>query len=686
MTAASVVQPTIAQNWYRVNVNRESDCDYEWSFPYAVDQFSYFDFSSKDGEIRAHRVDEEEGITTYVPFSVDYIDSITFVNDLAEEEQTHNKYQVYTLNITTNGSVGVTSKEDYVDCYISLDGKDGYNSYSGSGRIRGRGNSTWAWYDKKPYRIKLDKKNKMLGVGKSKDWVLLANYRDVTDLMNAFMFETARWMGMAYVNHTRFVELFLDGDYKGVYLLTEQVEQGKNRVEVADNGGILLAMDYDDGPNGDTRSDASFASSVFEMPMCVKYPKDATSNQVDSIKGLLATLETAIENADYEALDEIMDMKSFMTMAMLQEYAENVEVCAPRSVYMYKDAGGKWFMGPFWDWDAGFDFDWSDMTTGHTYFQNYKELVLGTDPANRVGMYGATPRFFTDMFKSETYTRAYQDLWNSVKDSIFTRNWAEMEKYVAELNKGAYDRDINRWPLTNSWGEKFRVSEEISKMKTWLQNRTAYLDKVINAYSKNGTSEYTVSGNVMTINVELEYEAGYTQSVGVVVDQAKIAEMLGVSESALTSSAVKCVPLNADGSVGRNTAGKTYGAWFGKTGNTVDWGEGHVYLESDAMFNFSCGCHPWNCRYGDTHTVRMQYSMNVNGTTKTVIVKVNFGINTDPKDDGIEVSCNYRQSDANDFIGIDEIKSDKSEIRVDDEIATRAYSLSDTEIIRENKI
>ena len=646
LTAVSAAQPTVAQEWYRINVHDESNSksNFGWSFPYEASQFSHFDFSSDGSEMRGHRIDEEEGVVTYVPFSVGSIDSVMIVNELSEDEQTHNKYQVYTLNVTTNGSVGVNSKEDYVNCFVSLDGKDGYNCYSGSARIRGRGNSTWAWYEKKPYRLKLDKKNKMLGVAKSKDWVLLANYRDVTDLMNTFMFETAAWMGMSCVNHTRYVELFLDGDYKGLYQMTEQVEQGKNRVNVADNGGILLAIDYDDGPDGDTRTDASFFSPVFSMPMCVKYPKDATSAQVDSIKNLLEDLETAIEDADYDALDKLMDMRSFMTMAMLQEYAENVEICAPRSVYMYKDVNGKWFMGPFLDWDAGFDFDWGDMMTGHTYFGDYRELVLGTDPANRIGMYGATPRFFTDMFKSATYTQAYKDLWNSVKDSIFTRNWAEMEKYIAELNKGAYSRDIARWPLYSTYGfgqREYSVSEEISKMKTWLQKRTSYLDKIINAYpnpdetvvDKFGVISTSVDGNVMTINAMMDYRLGYSQNFSIIIDESVISEMLGVSKDRLKSSSVSCQPLNADGSVGNNTAAKTYGAWFGDTGNTASWGWGHVYLESDSMFRLNCGCHPDNCDEDDTHTVRMQYSMEVDGSVKTAIVKCNFGINTDPVDD-----------------------------------------------------
>lgn len=646
-----IALPVCAQDWYKVNVHFESGYNFEWSFPYSVDQFSHFDFSTDGSRVRAHRIDEDETDTeSFVPFSVSSVDSITFADELAEEEQTHNKYQVYTLNITTNGSVGVNSKEEYVNCYISLDGKDGYNCYSGPGRIRGRGNSTWSWYDKKPYRIKLDSKHKILGLAKNKDWVLLANYRDVTDLMNTFMFETARWMGMSYVNHTRYVELFLDGDYKGLYQLTEQVEQGKSRVNVADNGGLLLAIDYDDGPSGDTKSDASFYSPVYSMPMCVKYPKNVTTAQKDSISSLLKTLETAIKNHDYAALDQVMDMKSFMTMAMLQEYSENVELCAPRSVFMYKDVDGKWFMGPFWDWDAGFDFDWSDMTTGHTYFGDYTELILGSDPANRIGQYGNTPRFFTDMFKSSEYTQAYKDLWNSVKDSIFTRNWAEMEKYIAELNKGAYSRDIKRWPLTSSsgWGRRktFVVSEEISKMKTWLQNRTSYLTKIINAYKSTdgndddddtyGVIDTKVENGQVVVNVKVKLSYGYNQDDKIEITPAMLGEALGLSESDISRASVTLISLDSDGEEGWSTANGTWGAWFDEDGDVCSWGdESHVFIEpsntsTSDVYSWNYGCKNDVCQSGDKHTVYFKYTVSLNYQALEIKVRVNMGIDTNP--------------------------------------------------------
>lgn len=654
MTMAMVC-PCVAQNWYRINTHSDAQYDYNWSFPYELNQFTYSDFSSDRSQFRMHVEGADDESSLYVPYAVSMIDSVTFVDETPENQQTHNKYQVYTLSVTTNGSVGVQSREDYVGCYVSLDGKDGYNLYSGSGRIRGRGNSTWTIYPKKPYRIKLDAKHKMLGLDKAKSWVLLANYRDLTKMMNAYVFEVARWMGMPYVNHTRFVELFVDGEYMGLYQLTEQVQQGKNRVEVSDNAGILLAMDKDDGPELSPNATDNFWSDVYGMPMCVKYPEDLAHEQVDSIKDVLAELETAIKRADYETLDSLMDMKSFMTMAMIQELVENVEICAPRSIFMYKDGDGKWAMGPFWDWDAGFDFDWGTFYDGNIfrYFSDYRELVLGSDPANRKGMYGATPRFFTDMFKSDRFTKEYKTLWNSVKDSIVTRNWQVVEQYVAELNKGAYDRDKLRWPIKDNsgWGwepaRTYNVNDELAKMKNWLTNRVDYLTEVINAYPETGSGgnndnpKYGVlntyiQGTSIDVFVKLEMTAGYSQSDCIKIEPSTLASMLGLSENDIENAVVSLAALNSNGREGGHTAQGAWGAWFDEKGNVAQWGVSHVYIEpqnlgTSDVFSWNYGCHPENCQSGDQHVVKMRYSISLKGQTSYVVVTVHFGIDCEPK-------------------------------------------------------
>ena len=159
-------------------------------------------------------------------------------------------YRVAQLNIETQYKAPILGKEKehYVNFTMTIDSENDEWDYEGTGRIRGRGNSTWLWYPKKPYRMKLDEKASILGLAEEKDWVLLANYRDPTHLMNTFVFTAGNELGLPYTNHSRFVEVTLNGEYIGLYQLTEQVEQGKTRVNVADEGGLLISLDKDDGP------------------------------------------------------------------------------------------------------------------------------------------------------------------------------------------------------------------------------------------------------------------------------------------------------------------------------------------------------------------------------------------------------------------------------------------------------
>lgn len=604
----------------RIHV-RYHDRNTYWDFPYVTEDVDYFDFSDGQDTLRAFTLD---GVR--IPFLTANVDSVTFEDEPAVETKDH--YKVFQMYITTNDGAGVTSKEDYVPCYISLNARGSFSNYSAPATIRGRGNSSWLWYDKKPYRFKLDTKHKLLGLDKAKSWVLLANYRDVTDLMNTFVFEAGTWLGMPYTNHTRYVELFLDGDYKGLYQLTEQVQQNKNRVNVSDDRGMLLSLDRDDGPELSPSAGDNFWSSVYSMPVCVKYPDDdlLTSEKLDSVKQQLAILENAIKSKDSTAIYSLLDVPSMIHYLQLQELVENVELVAPRSVYLHKDGDGRWTMGPLWDFDAGYDFDWTTMTTGHNYFSDYRELVLGSDPVKRNGYDSNIPAFFTDLFGCQAFVNDYKKEWNRIADSIVVKPWEECEKYVAEMQKGAISREMTRWPIS---GKTF--STELSSMHEWLLNRAEYLTTIVNAYPNPDGSPATPAGDVAgTINVSttMQRSAGYSQSTTVDVDKTQFLSLIGVSSRQYSDSKLTIVPLNTDGTVGdNNTNGTNGGGWFNEDGDPRTWSVGHTYIEVyDDRFSWSCGLHPSNCTSCSQHTVTMQMQYNTGSAVKKVNVVVTFTI------------------------------------------------------------
>lgn len=400
-----------------------------------------------------------------------HIDSITF-GDRGEVAQ---------LTIRTENNVPVDSKENYVSCTLSMDGKNMFADYEGVGRIRGRGNSTWAWYPKKPYRIKLNESSPMLGLDKNKDWLLLANYRDPTFLMNSFAFELGDYLGMPFTNHSRFCRVELNGQDLGLYLLTEQIETGGNRVDISETKGVILSLDLDDGPGLSPGATDNFFSKKWGVPVCIKFPKDEalTPEVKQSIEDDFASLEQLMDEHIYANVSKRIDLKSLMNFLIVQEMTRNVELEAPRSMYMYMDSLRVWHFGPLWDFDAGFDFDWGQMYTGHNYFGTYEGLIMGTDPA-QPGSGWNVSMFFRRIFRSKEFVAEYKAYWNRIKDMMLPQVFEKLENYKLQIEESMRD-NYTLWSGIDSNFDK-QFDTEYERLKTWLVNRLQVLDKGINAY------------------------------------------------------------------------------------------------------------------------------------------------------------------------------------------------------------
>ena len=608
----------MAQSFSRIHSHRQNTVFVQ---PLTMDDTDSIIVSSDSKQLLFN---QRGGMT--VPFSVADIDSIMFSDPIADSLETKNHYKVFQLFVNTADGADITSREEYKECYVSLNAQGSFSDFSATATIRGRGNSSFLWYDKKPLRLKLDSKRKVLGLSKAKSWVLLANYRDVTDLMNTFVFEMGSALGLPFTNHTRYVELFVNGDYRGIYQLTEQVQQGKNRVAVSDDRGILISLDVDDGPGESPYADDNFWSEVYRMPVCVKYPDDEafTENTVDSVRTVFAQLEEAVQSKDYAQVEQLLDIPSFIKYLQIQEFIYNVELSAPRSIFMHKDGDGKWVMGPLWDFDAGYDFDWAQMTTGHNFFADFTETVMGSNPLKRNGQYHYVPQFFTDLFGCKEFVRQYKEQWASCKDTLISHAWSECMKYVEQLKaSGAVNREFERWPLS---GKTFDT--EVEKMNRWLQNRLRHMSYLIAAIPEPDEAPVTnekLCGTV-SVNTEMDWNGGYSQTNRVVVSKQRVLSLMGLAESDFQEANLSIVPLNTDGTEGENHTNGTFGAWFDEDDNPSYYDYGHVYIEVfQNLWNWNCGLYQWNC-FDDSHTVTMQYQYPSNGTLLKVNVKVSFTI------------------------------------------------------------
>lgn len=138
------------------------------------------------------------------------------------------------LYIETDDRKPITSKENYVTANLRIQGNaDFEQQYLGAIEIRGRGTTSWGQYPQKPYKLKLDKRTNLFGFGKSKHWVLISNFNDKSCLRNYIASELAKLLGAIGMNMT-WVEVVLNGEVKGCYMLSQHIKPEMSSVDIFD--------------------------------------------------------------------------------------------------------------------------------------------------------------------------------------------------------------------------------------------------------------------------------------------------------------------------------------------------------------------------------------------------------------------------------------------------------------------
>ena len=369
------------------------------------------------------------------------------------------------IKIDTENGLEVVDRENYIGADFLLQNSS-HPEYDLRGRvgIRGRGNTSW-FYSKKPYRLKFETKTSLFGFDAAKSWVLLANYQDPTFIMNSIAFELGRRLGLEYTNHENHVELFLNGQYRGSYVLTEQVQVNKGRVNIDEKVGFLVEFDsyYDE--------DFKFKSGILNLPVNVKSPELKKEEEMAFIVKAINDLEESLfapfynfpENRKYA---ELIDVPSLINYLLVNEIVRSAELYHPKSVFMYKDVQGKIKMGPLWDFDWGFAYD----SNAHTYFGREDVcLYYGTGNSREPSLIGS--RFFCRFFEDPVFRKAFEDRWNMIKGQI------NMDEFVDGYQSYLYKSALQN---KRKWGGATDFQEQASKAKVWLNERIRYLDAQIN--------------------------------------------------------------------------------------------------------------------------------------------------------------------------------------------------------------
>ena len=385
------------------------------------------------------------------------------------------------VEINTVDNIAITSKEDWLEATFNLTGDYcAEENLSINTEIKGRGNSSWV-QPKKSYSLKLESKEKILGMKKHKRWVLIANYSDKTLLRNYL----ASQMGNNIFNKVwnpsfKSVHLILNGKYNGVYLLGEQIKIDKNRVN------IQAIDEIEEDINGDSFidiNDGGFICEVNErmdelfnfrttkgVAFSLKEPDEVPSEVQETIKEIVQKAEDVLYGENW--LDETngyrkyFDVDSFIDWYIINELTKNNDAIFFSSVYLYYNPKDKLLhMGPNWDFD---------ISCGNI---NYN----GCD--NTQGYYIANAKWISRLFEDESFKAKLKERWDQKKEELRTFITTTIQSNADNISEAAKLNFIKWnilgtyvWPNPDGYEQRTTYQSEIDLLIDFLTKRFYFLD------------------------------------------------------------------------------------------------------------------------------------------------------------------------------------------------------------------
>ena len=376
------------------------------------------------------------------------------------------------LYIQTENNAAITSKENYINATYYLDAKNivGYENIGTKAEpknmeIRGRGNYSWTGFDKKPYRIKLADKQALLGMKKSKHFALLAHADDSQNqkgfLRNAVGFELSKMLGMTYTPDAKPLEVVLNGDYIGLYFLTETIRVDKDRVNIVEQedeetnnenitGGWLVEIDnYDSDPHITIKEGGKKTMWItYKTPEVLSYQQEQyLTQQMKQIDNLVYGDKESNEIWKY------VDMDALAKFYIVQELTDNYE-SFHGSCYLHKEKGTseKWHFGPVWDFGSSFNRDKNlYMYQGDVWHNHW------------------IPQFC----QFPAFMNRVKEIWNDFYNGDFKNIYTFIDNHEKQI-KSAVTKDGQRWTqykMSDFAGCIDRTTERLRKNAEWLNSQ-----------------------------------------------------------------------------------------------------------------------------------------------------------------------------------------------------------------------
>ena len=414
-----------------------------------------------------------------------------------------------TVTIHTLDGVIPFDKETQIVSQLTVLGDDGHAEIlTGPGTIKERGNASRE-FPKRPYRIKFDSKQNVLGSpAKAKKWTLIPNYGDKTLVRNMLAFEISRRLEMPYTPFCTMVDVMLNGEYKGCYQLADQIEINKNRVNIVemskeDNSGEALTGGYLFEIDAYAYDEASYFISNYNNPVTIKSPdeEDITTEQYYYIWDHFNLME--------QNKKQYLDMNSFLRHFLVGELSGNTDTYW--STYMYKDRGNDTiYTGPVWDFDLAFNND------RRTYpANNLSDYIYRTKGSTAGNMESFVDELI--VYDSEV-NQQLKDIWRHARHKGFTADG--MIAYLDSLEtllQQAQAFNFTRWDIMNEYVHQNPVlwgsyAAEVQNVRDYIAERFQWMDNKLG----NTSGDHALRGdvnddgqiNIADISMMIDYVLG----------------------------------------------------------------------------------------------------------------------------------------------------------------------------------
>lgn len=382
--------------------------------------------------------------------------------------------------IQTEDNKPILTKTEYINAtyYIDPMGIEGIDPIGSvlnplPLQIRGRGNFTWGYFDKKPYRIKLEKKQALLGMKKSKHFALLAHAdNDYAFFRNTVAFELSKRLDMPYTPAQQPLEVVLNGDYIGLYFLTETIRVDADRVNITEqldgetneeliSGGWLVEIDNNKDAN---QIELTVDGTDLEW-LWITYhsPEILSDEQKDYLYHQFESIKQAIYVKDKQSTkwEELIDITSLAKYYIIHEIVDQLEGFLG-SCYLYKNIKEtKWKFGPVWDFGNAFN----------KYHSKDKFIYQDSPfPASIIN----------EIVKFPNFQKEVRLLWNNYyPEKLLGLN--DFIREFTQLINSAAVCDAQRWP---EYGDA-DVSSSSDEVISSLNSKMSWLDKQFSANNIN---------------------------------------------------------------------------------------------------------------------------------------------------------------------------------------------------------